>query len=78
MTTPPNDTPDFRLVRYNPRRAARGAEAAEVKVTFPDGESEFLWMSIGDIKNNIHQWGNSAGLTAALEAYKTNTRYPVA
>lgn len=74
--SPPVTIPDFKLSRYNPRRAARGKEAAEVEVTYPDGESECLWMSIGDIRNNIHQWGESAGLTAALEAYKTNTEYP--
>ena len=64
--------PKFELHRYNPRRAARGAEAVEVKVTWPEGDEEYLWMSKRDIRENIVTWGVCAGLDAALKAYSQN------
>lgn len=64
--------PKFELHRYNPRRAARGAEAAEVKVTWPDGEEEYLWMSKRDINANMKEWGACDGLLDALNAYRQN------
>lgn len=66
--------PKFELHRYNPRRAARGAEAVEVKVTWPEGDEEYLWMSKRDIRENIVTWGVCAGLDAALKAYSQNTK----
>ena len=60
----------FKLDRFNPRRKARGAEAASLKV-FYDGElTDCLWMSVRDIRNNIKDFGRDEGLLAALEAYK--------
>lgn len=67
--------PKFELHRYNPRRAARGAEAVEVKVTWPEGDEEYLWMSKRDIRENIVTWGVCAGLDAALKAYSQNNIY---
>jgi hypothetical protein len=66
--------PKFELHRYNPRRAARGAEASEVKVTWPDGEEEYLWMSKRDINANMKEWGACDGLLDALNAYRQNGR----
>ena len=64
--------PVFELVRYNKRRRSRGAEAAEVKVAWPEGHSEYLWMSQQDLRNNISEYGNSPGLLDALVAYREN------
>lgn len=66
----------FELVRYNPRRRARGAEAAEVKVTWPDGDEALLWMSEKNIADNIAGFGECDGLSAAREAYRKNVEYP--
>ncbi len=74
--TPPTTTPGpplFTLTRFNPRRAARGAEAAEVEVTWSNGHRELLWMSEEDIAENIKIHGNQAGLTAANDAYAART-----
>lgn len=64
--------PKFELHRYAPRRAARGAEAAEVKVTWPEGDVEYLWMSRKDIRKNMKEWGACDGLLDALNAYRQN------
>jgi hypothetical protein len=64
------------LVRYNPRRHARRAEAAKVRIEFSDGSSDVLWMSERDIKANIKEYGSSQGFTDALEAYKANQKFP--
>lgn len=64
-----NDIPLFTLLRFNPRRASRGAEAAEVEATWADGETEVLWMSKQDILQNIAKFGEQAGLTNALNKY---------
>jgi hypothetical protein len=76
MTT--KEIPLFTLVRFNPRRAQRGAEAAEVEVTWPDGETETLWMSKKDLRDNAKEYGEQAGLTAALDAYRHNATGHVA
>lgn len=70
------EIPLFTLVRFNPRRAARGAEAAEVEVTWPSGAVDVLWMSKADLRANVAEFGNQAGLTAAMEAYKKNVPFP--
>jgi hypothetical protein len=76
----------FRLVRYNPRRRARGVEAAEVEVihppdldiTYPEGEivefqvKERRWMSQSDIRANIREHGEHPELRRALKAYSDN------
>lgn len=66
-----NNTIDFELVRFNPRRNARNAPAAEVRV-----DGELLWMTIKDIKNNIRDFGDHPELQKALQAYKANVEYP--
>lgn len=73
---PTKEVPTFTLVRFNPRRAARGAEAAKVKIIWPDGDTEELWMSRADIRNNLNERGPSEGLSAALNAYKANKQFP--
>jgi hypothetical protein len=70
MTT--KEIPLFTLLRFNPRRAQRGAEAAEVEVTWPDGEIETLWMSKKDIRENAKEYGWQSGLRAALASYSPN------
>lgn len=60
----------FRFIEYNPRRAVRGAEAARVAI-LEDGENVgWVWMSREDIRANIAEFGPSAELTKALEAYR--------
>ena len=60
----------FRFIEYNPRRAARGAEAARVAI-LEDGENvDWVWMSKKDVLANIAEFGPSAELTKALEAYR--------
>lgn len=61
--------PQFRLIEFNPRRATRGAEAARVEVTYSDGDVDILWMSPQDIRKNMREFGQQAGLQKALEAY---------
>jgi hypothetical protein len=70
------EIPLFTFLRFNPRRAQRGAEAAEVEVTWADGETETLWMSEKDIRANAKKVGEQAGLTAALDAYRGNDNCP--
>lgn len=67
----------FRLVRYNPRRRMRGAEAAEVEIIDGDPryESYCLWMSENDVKRNIAEsvdGDDVSGLRDALQAYREN------
>lgn len=68
--------PTFELVEYNPRRRSRGAEAARVKVTWQDGETELLWMSQKDIRANLRESGKSKGLDDAAKAYNLNIKFP--
>lgn len=63
--------PPCYLRRFNPRRAARGVEAAEVEIG-----GELLWMSKKDIANNRKLFGDLPGLVAAAEHYQTNQEYP--
>ena len=76
MVSPNDDRPKFELHRYNPRRASRGAEAAEVKVTWPDGGEEYLWMSKRDLKENMKEFGACDGLLDALNAYAKGVAFP--
>ena len=71
------DPTEFKLLRFNPRRAARFAPAAEVEIT--EGEHcDVMWMSRSDIVKNIEEFGNHPGLLAALGAYSTREEYPKA
>lgn len=69
-TTTDKETPLFTFLRFNARRAARGKEAAEVEATWPDGDTDTLWMSEQDIKNNAADHGWQDGLRSALAAYR--------
>lgn len=60
----------FKFIEFNERRAARGAEAARMEVTYEDGESEWLWMSKRDIAKNMMAFGRCDELTRAHEAYR--------
>jgi len=62
--------PTFTFVEFNPRRAARGAEAARVEVSYEDGASELLWMSKRDIARNMMAFGPSEDLQKAHDAYR--------
>lgn len=62
----------FKLIRYNPRRASRGAPAAEVEIT-SDELLATLWMSKSDIRKNLaecEEGDDASGLHEAMEAYK--------
>lgn len=63
--------PAFKFVGFNPRRRARGAEAAQVEVDYGDGKKEWLWMSRDDIMENIESFGGSPELQKALAAYSS-------
>jgi len=65
-TTMDDDLPDFRFIEFNPRRKARGVEAARVAVS---NDGEWLWMSVKDIRNNIREFGDHPELQKALAAY---------
>ena len=56
---------EFKFIEFNPRRKARGAEAARVEV-----DGEWMWMSKQDIKFNIREFGQHPELLKALESYK--------
>jgi len=59
------------LIRYSPRRFAKGLPAAEVRMRAA-GNSLSLWMTIGDVAENVMRFGELKGLTDALAAYKAN------
>jgi hypothetical protein len=60
-----------KLLRFNPRRAMRGAPAAEVEI-----DGEVLWMSRTDIRENEKLLGNLQGLHDAAVHYATNEEFP--
>lgn len=62
--------PSFSFYEYNPRRAARGAEAVRMEVFNEDGSIELLWMSERDVRRNIMAFGPDAALDKALAAYR--------
>lgn len=66
--------PAFTVSRYVARRAARGAPAVEVKVTWPDGVVDYMWMSRRDVRANIIEWGGCDGLNAAFACYRAEGR----
>lgn len=66
--------PTFALYEFNPRRAQRGAEAASVRVTWPDGEQDLLWMCERDVLHNRLKFGDSPGLREVLRAYESGER----
>lgn len=61
---------EFEFLRFNQRRAMRGAEAAEVLAINADGSSEPLWMSRADIARNMMAFGRHPELVKAHEAYR--------
>ena len=62
----------FKFIEFNPRRKARGVEAARVEVIDGD-ETYWLWMSRADIGRNIMEFGESEELVKAANAYKEAT-----
>ena len=62
----------FVLIRFNPRRNTRGAEAAELQVLQDGKPIDLLWMSKSDVKSNLKLFPNDTGLLAAIAAYKSN------
>jgi hypothetical protein len=60
-------------MEFNPRRVQRGKEGARVEITYPSGDTEWLWMSADDIMENLETFGDSPGLQAALLAYQSST-----
>jgi hypothetical protein len=56
---------EFEFIEFNPRRKARGVEAARVAC-----DGEWLWMSKRDIELNIRDFGPHPELLKALESYK--------
>jgi len=59
------DGPKFKFIEFNPRRKARGAEAARVAC-----DGSWLWMSKRDVELNIRDFGPHPELLKALESYK--------
>ena len=64
----------FELVDFNPRRHARGAEGARVRVFEGEQVIDVIWMSPRDVRKNIGLHGRSSGLAAVEAAYKTPNR----
>lgn len=62
--------PTFSFYEFNPRRAARGAEAVRMEVFNPDGSIELLWMSELDVRRNMMAFGPCTELDKALAAYR--------
>lgn len=58
------------LRRFNPRRAMRGAAAAEVEI-----EGEILWMDRDDIRKNRIIFGDLPGLVKAADHYESMQEY---
>lgn len=69
-------TYEFKLQRFNPRRAMRSAPAAEVLVSVDGEDTDLLWMDLRDIKRNIKEFGPHPGLLDAKEAYRTRKEFP--
>ena len=59
----------FKFIEFNPRRAARGAEAARVLAIDENGIEDLLWMSKRDIAKNMMAFGRCDELTKAHQAY---------
>ena len=74
LVKPPKDSkipeePQFEFVTFNRRRNQRGADAAQIRITYSGGEKEILWMSRRDLQKNYDQFGESVALLEAMEAY---------
>lgn len=67
----PEQSPTFRFIDFNPRRASRGREAVRMEVE-PDGQ--WLWMSRRDLENNIKQFGQCPELIKGRLAYQGKLR----
>jgi hypothetical protein len=60
-----SDEMQWKFIEFNPRRAARGAEAARMEVN-----GEWIWCSLKDLKNNVREFGEHPELQKAIAAYK--------
>lgn len=67
---------EFKLRRFNPRRAMRHAPAAEVLVTCDGEDIDLLWMDERDIELNMKEFGPHPELLKAKEAYRTRKEFP--
>ena len=47
---------NIEVTRINERRAMRGADAVEIKVTYDDGDYDLLWNSRSDLIKNSKQF----------------------
>jgi hypothetical protein len=65
---------DWKLVRFNPRRALRTG-AAEVEYFENGALTARLWMTKKDIQNNILEFGDHPELRKALQAYADNVDF---
>lgn len=61
---------DCSLRRFNPRRALRGAPAAELEI-----DGELLWMDRDDIRKNRILLGDLPGLVKAADHYDSMIEY---
>ena len=59
----------FKLDRFNPLRKMRGARAASVIVLQAGEPVDCVWMNVSDIRKNLKEFGEDAGLREALRAY---------
>ena len=69
------EPPAWKLLRFNPIRAARGAWAAEVECVM-DGATNVVWMDRKAIEMNIADFGDHPELQKALRHYQTRIKYP--
>ncbi len=67
--------PEWKLLRFNPIRANRGAWAAEVQCVM-DGATDVMWMDRKAIELNIANFGDHPELRKALDHYRTRIKYP--
>lgn len=67
---------EFRLMRFNPRRAMRKAPAAEVLVSSEGMQDDLLWMSERDLARNIEEFGPHPELLKAKQHYRTREEFP--
>lgn len=61
----------FKLIEFNERRLARGAEAARAEISL---DGEWLWMSKMDVRANIREFGPHPELVKARDAYLAHQR----
>ena len=71
-TSTASEYDEWKLLRFNPRRAARGAWAAELQ----HGTDGTAWFNVAAIHKTIRDYGDHPELQLALECYRTRREYP--